>query len=260
MMKSFRHHLRAAATVSCALALTSCSTGGGAQGDKRLVNEGELVVAMSGEFQPFSYFENNELTGFDYDIAVAIAEEMGLTLKTETAAVSSLIQGLQSHRYDALIASLSPTDKRKEVVDFTESYYSSGAQYFVTNDSDCEAFDIKSHAKVGVANGTTYAEYLTDQGFTGEVVSLESDSLALEDTEAGRLDGTITDQLVGLYQIKKAERDMRACGDPLYTEGPAIAVAKDSPLKDEINAALTTIKDDGTYADISQKWFGEDIS
>ncbi|WP_158600649.1 transporter substrate-binding domain-containing protein [Tessaracoccus antarcticus] len=224
------------------------------------MTDGELVVAMSGEFKPFSHFDNNELTGFDYDIAVAIAGEMGLTLRTETAAVSSLIQGLQSHRYDALIASLSPTDKRKEVVDFTEAYYSSGAQYFVTTDSDCQKFDINSDVKVGVANGTTYAEYLSEQGFTGEVVSFESDSIALEDTEAGRLDGTITDRLVGLYQINEAGRDMRPCGDPLYTEGPAIAVAKGSPLKDAIDDALTKIKDDGTYADISEKWFGQDIS
>lgn len=253
-------HFRAAAiAIGCAAMLTACSAGG-SQDDKRLVHEGELIVGMSGEFQPFSYYEGNDLTGFDYDVAVAIAEEMGLTLKTETAAVASLIQGLQAHRYDALIASLSPTEKRKEVVDFTDSYYSSGAQYFVTNDSDCEEFDITSDAKVGVANGTTYAEYLADEGFKGEVVSFESDSLALEDTEAGRLDGTITDQLVGLYQINKAQRSMRACGDPLYTEGPAIAVAKDRPLKGDINAALAAIKEDGTYADISQKWFGEDIS
>ncbi len=260
-MKRFREGIQVVAVFAvCALALTACSTGTGAEGDMQLVKDGELVVAMSGEFQPFSYVDGNQLTGFDYDIAVAIADEMGLTLKTETAAVASLIQGLQSGRYDALIASLSPTDQRKEVVDFTDSYYSSGAQYFVVNDSDCEAFDIDSNAKVGVANGTTYSEYLTQEGFTGEVVSFESDYLALEDTENGRLDGTITDQLVGLYQIKKAERDMRPCGDPLYTEGPAIAVAKDNPLKDDINAALTAIKDDGTYADLSEKWFGQDIS
>ena len=257
-MRTFRTHARTAAVVAaCAFALTACSSGGD---DGGLITEGQLVVAMSGEFKPFSHFDDNQLTGFDYDIAVAIAEEMGLELTAETAAVSSLIQGLQSHRYDALIASMSPTDKRKEVVDFTEPYYSSGAQYFVRNDSDCEAFDVESAVTVGVANGTTYAEYLTEEGFTGEVVSFESDAIALEDTEAGRLDGTITDRLVGLYQLKEAGRDMRPCGDPLYTEGPAIAVAQGSALKGEIDQALTSIKDDGTYADISNKWFGEDIS
>ena len=258
-MRTFHNRARLAAiAAACAVALSACSSSDGDDGG--LITDGQLVVAMSGEFKPFSHFEDNKLTGFDHDIAVAIAQEMGLELTAETAAVSSLIQGLQSHRYDALIASMSPTDKRKAVVDFTEPYYSSGAQYFVRNDSDCESFDIESSATVGVANGTTYAEYLTDQGFTGEVVSFESDAIALEDTETGRLDGTITDRLVGLYQLKEASRDMRPCGDPLYTEGPAIAVAKDSPLKARIDEALTNIKDDGSYAEISNKWFGEDIS
>lgn len=259
----FRTHARtAAAAVACALALTACSDGGG--GDEegpQLINEGELVVAMSGEFKPFSHFDDdNNLTGFDYDIAAAIAEELDLELKTETAAFASLIQGLQSNRYDALIASMTPTEERAEVVDFTGSYYTDGAQYFVPTDSDCEAFDIESNLNVGVANGTTYAQYLEDEGFKGEVVSFESDITALEDTEAGRLDGTITGKLVGLFQIQDAGRDLRACGEPLFTESPAIAVAKDNPLGGDIDAALTAIKDDGTYAEISTKWFGEDIS
>ncbi|RMB61330.1 transporter substrate-binding domain-containing protein [Tessaracoccus antarcticus] len=261
-MKTFRQHARAAAAaLACAVALTACSGSGGGDGDEaKLITKGELVVAMSGEFKPFSHFENNTLTGFDYDIAAAIADEMGLTLKPETASFASLIQGLQSNRYDALIASMTPTDKRKEVVDFTESYYTDGAQYFVKKDSDCEAFDIGSATKVGVANGTTYDQYLKDEGFKGEVVSFESDITALEDTEAGRLDGTITGLLVGLFQIQDAKRDIRACGEPLYTESPAVAVAKGNPLKADIDAALKSIKDNGTYADISNKWFGEDIS
>ncbi len=262
-MKIFRHPVRAAAAVAaCALALTACSGGGGADGDKaQLINDGEIVIAMSGEFKPFSHFdEGNNLTGFDYDIADAIATELDLTLKTETASFASLIQGLQSNRYDALIASMTPTEKRAEVVDFTESYYTDGAQYFVKTEADCEAFDIESTVKVGVANGTTYSEYLSDEGFKGEVVSFESDITALEDTEAGRLDGTVTGLLVGLFQIEDAKRDLRACGDPLYTESPAVAVAKDNPLKADIDEALKTIKDNGTYADISTKWFGEDIS
>lgn len=273
-MKSFRHHARAiAVTAACALALTACGgtdddvdavpTDGATQGESgaQLVNDGEIVIAMSGEFKPFSHFdEGNNLTGFDYDIAAAIAEELDLELKTETAAFGSLIQGLRSNRYDALIASVTPTEERAEQVDFTESYYTDGAQYFVPTDSDCEALDLEADLNVGVANGTTYAKYLSDEGFKGEVVSFESDITALEDTEAGRLDGTITGLLVGLFQINEAERDLRACGEPLFTDSPAIAVAKDNPLKGDIDGALQAIKDDGTYAEISEKWFGEDIS
>ncbi|MDO5736119.1 MAG: transporter substrate-binding domain-containing protein [Propionibacteriaceae bacterium] len=266
-MKNFRHHARAAAVaLACAVALTACSGGGdGGNSDDgdgpKLIKEGQIVIAMSGEFKPFSHFdEGNNLTGFDYDIAAAIADEMGLTLKAETASFASLIQGLRSKRYDALIASMTPSDERKKEVDFTESYYTDGAGYFVKTASDCEAFDVESTGTVGVANGTTYAQYLADEGFKGEVVSFESDITALEDTEAGRLDGTITGLLVGLFQIKDAGRDLRQCGEPLYTESPAIAIRQGNPLKAEVDEALKAIKDNGTYADISTKWFGEDIS
>ena len=71
----------------------------------------------------------------------------------------------------------------------------------------------------------------------------------------------MTDRLVGLYQIEKADRDLRVCGDPLYTEEPAFAVDEgNSVLVDQLNEALATIKDDGTYSEISKKWFGQDIS
>src|SRR5690606_17468618 len=84
------------------LSLAACGgdDGGGGAGDEpQLINEGQMVVAMSGEFRPFSHFESNQLTGFDYDIAVAIAEEMGLELETQTGAFDTLIQGVQSNRY-----------------------------------------------------------------------------------------------------------------------------------------------------------------
>lgn len=274
MMKNMRQRARTIAVAAvCALALTACSdaaedtagveaTGDGEAGTSaKLINDGEFVVAMSGEFKPFSHFDdNNELTGFDFDIAGAIADELGLTLKAETASLGSLIQGLQSSRYDALVASMSATEERMNAVDFTEPYYTDGASYFVPNDSDCEAFDMEADLKVGVANGTTYDKFLRDGGFEGEVVTFESDFTALQDTEAGRLDGTVTGKLVGLYQIQEASLPLRECGDSLYSEGPAIAVAKENPLKDDINDALEAIKDDGTYAEISEKWFGEDIS
>ena len=87
-------------------------------------------------------------------------------------------------------------------------------------------------------------------------------SIDVEKQQATFFGGTtsVTGLLVGLFQIQDAGRDLRACGEPLYTESPAVAVAKDNPLKADIDEALQAIKDNGTYADISNKWFGEDIS
>ncbi|WP_109472141.1 transporter substrate-binding domain-containing protein [Ornithinimicrobium cavernae] len=243
------------AVAAASLALTAC--GGG---DQKLLNDGTLVVAMSGEFQPFSHFEGDQLTGFDYDIAVAIAEELELELETQTGAFDSLIQGVKSDRYDVLIASMTPTEERDEQVDFTDPYYLSGATVFVTNDSDCQDPTQMDSPVIGVASGTTYESFLNEQDWVGEIRTFTSDITALEDTEVGRLDGGMTDRLVGLYQIDQADRDLRACGEPLYTEEPAFAVREgNTELVDELNAALATIIEDGTYAEISEKWFGQNI-
>ncbi|NLG20252.1 MAG: transporter substrate-binding domain-containing protein [Actinomycetales bacterium] len=243
------------AVAAASLALTAC---GGS--DQKLLNDGELVVAMSGEFQPFSHFEGDQLTGFDFDIAVAIAEEMGLELETQTGAFDSLIQGLKSDRYDVLIASMTPTEDRDKQVDFTDPYYLSGATVFVTNDSDCTDPTQMDSPVIGVASGTTYESFLSEEDWVGEIRTFTSDITALEDTEVGRLDAAMTDRLVGLFQINQADRDLRVCGEPLYTEEPAFAVREgNTELVNELNAALAAIIDDGTYAEISEKWFGQNI-
>ncbi len=263
--RASRSSLTAALAAGALFALAACggSDGGGgdAGGEPQLINEGQMVVAMSGEFRPFSYFEDNELAGFDYDIAVAIADEMGLELETKTGAFDTLIQGVQSNRYDVLIASMSPTEDRDKAVDFTDSYYTSGATMFVRNDSDCQDPTQMDSPTVGVASGTTYESFLKDEDWVGDIRTFTSDVTALEDVDSGRLDGAMTDRLVGLYQIDQAGRSLRACGDPLYTEEPAFAVKEgNAALVEQLNEALAAIKEDGTYAEISKKWFGQDIS
>ena len=252
-----RAALVGALTATALLALSACGSGD----DAKLLNDGEVVIAMSGEFKPFSHFEGNELTGFDHDIAVAIAEELDLELKTETGAFDTLIQGVKSKRYDVLIASMTPTPERDEAVDFSDPYYSSGAAMFVQQDSDCQDPMAMKDDNVGVASGTTYKSFLEDEGWTGEIASFTSDITALEDVGVGRLDGAVTDRLVGLNTIEEAGMDLRVCGEPLYTEEPAFAVREgNEELVDELNAALATIKENGTYGEISEKWFGQDIS
>lgn len=259
----------AALAAALPLVLAACGGGDGGGdgaaegGDAQLINDGTLVVAMSGEFQPFSYFEGNTLTGFDYDIGAAVAEEMGLEIQGETAAFSSLIGGVQANRYDVIIGSMTPTEERAEAVSFTNAYYTDGAQAFVPAGTDCTDVTAMDAATVGVATGTTYASWLEENGgdWVGEVRSFDSDVVALRDLGTGRLDAVITGRMTGLYQIEEAGLEAVACGDPLYTESPAFAVKKgNDALVEELNAALDTIIEDGTYAELSEKYFGEDLS
>ncbi len=245
-----------------AFALGACGSGKAeGPGGAELLKTDELVVAMSGEFQPFSYRDGNTLTGFDYDIAKAVADEMDLKLETKTGAFDTLIGGLKSNRYDVLVASMTPTEERKTQVDFTDGYYSSGAQAFVAANSDCSDVAQLDKPTIGVAAGTTYNDFLKDKPWVGKVRTFGSDVTALRDVSSGRLDAALTDRLVGLYQIKEAGLDLKACGDPLYSEEPAFAVKKgNDKLTAELNKALAAIEENGTYAEISKKYFGQDIS
>ena len=263
-----------AAVSAVALGLSACgsddgdgddTTGGDAAAgdDLGLIDEGTLVVAMSGEFQPFSYFEGNTLTGFDHDIGVAVAEELGLEVDAQTGAFDTLIQGISANRYDVLIASMTPTEERYEQVDFTDSYYISGAQAFVAPGTECTDISELDSPTIGVASGTTYQDWLNENGgdWVGEIRTFSSDVTALQDVSTGRLDAAMTDRNVGLYQIQESGLDLVECGDPVFTEEPAFAVEEgNTALRDALNEALATIKEDGTYAEISEEYFGKDIS
>lgn len=245
-----------------ALTLGSCTSSDKAVGDKpKLIKEGQLVVAMSGEYRPFSYVESGKVVGFDVDIAQAIADELGLELVVKTAGYSTLVEGTASGRYDMLIASVTATPERARVVDFADGYYSSGAQLFVKKGQQCKSIkDLGTNPQLGVASGTTYDKYIKDKKITNRVKTFESDITALQDAATGRLDGAITDQLVGQHQIEEAGLDVEVCGDRLYSDTQAPAVAKGNPLGPATSEALKNIIDNGTYAKISEKYFGKDIS
>lgn len=240
---------------------TGGSSEGGGGEDLGLITEGTLTSASSGEYRPFSYKEDGKLVGFDKDIADAVAKEMGLESDTKTGEFDTLIQGVKTNRYDVVIGSMTPTDKRKEQVSFTDGYYTSGAQAFVQDSSDCTDPSKLKKATVGVARGTTYADFLEGKAWVGEVKTYASDVTALEDLGTGRLDAVVTDKLVGLNQIKEADKPLKDCGELLFEEEPAFAVNKDNEaLITALNEALATVKEDGTYAELSKKWFGQDIS
>ncbi|MFC5931316.1 amino acid ABC transporter substrate-binding protein [Cryobacterium melibiosiphilum] len=226
------------------------------------VTEGTLTCAMSGEYRPFNFYdESNELVGFDVDICNGIAEELGLEAEPVTGAFNSLIAGLTSDRYDAIIGSMSSTEERLAQVDFTESYYATGAELFVATDSSItDVADLKD-ATVGVALGTTFEEYARTLEGVSDVTTFQADIDALRDLEAGRVDAVITQGFMGRYLAKNADLKVDAVGDVLFPDVAAIPVNKENPeLLDAINAALVTMHEDGTYEAISIDWFGEDIS
>lgn len=222
----------------------------------------EFSWACSGQYRPFNYYdESNSLTGFDVEIGKALCEKMGMEPKPVTTQWDSLIPGLQAKRYDAILGSMTIKEDRLEQADFSEPYYVSGAQLFVYKDSGIKsAADLKKDTKVGVLTTSTYDEEA--RKYSENIVNYQSDETALRDLNAGRTQVVITDRFVGKLAISETGlENIEMVGDLLFVEKVGIAFRKDDDtLREKVNEALKAIKEDGTYLQISNKYFGQDIS
>ncbi|WP_202080250.1 transporter substrate-binding domain-containing protein [Caldalkalibacillus salinus] len=227
-----------------------------------LLEEGVLTYAMSGEYHPFNYKDENtgELAGFDVEIGEAIAEYHGWEPVPYATPFSGIVSGLNSGKYDAIIGSMGITPDRAKEVDFSDPYYLSGAQLFVPEGSDIESLEqMNDDHVIGVALGTSYEPVARE--YTSQVSTYESDVTALRDLSVSEnLDAVITDRLVGLIAIEETGFEIEMAGDLIYEEQMAIAVQKgNEELLDAINEALAEIRENGTYVNISDRYFGTDI-
>ena len=222
-----------------------------------------VKFAGSGGYPPFNYFnEDNEVVGFDVDVAAEIASRLGMELEYVTTAWDGIIEGLRAGRYDGILGSMAITDERLKVVDFSTPYYYSGAQVITAKDSSIKSLDdIGSDTVIAVVTGTTFEQDVAGLGATARLY--EDDNQTLMELINGRVDAVITDRVVGLNAMSKISGGdkLKLTGELLRKERCAIAIQKDDPLLAEVDAALEAMRADGTLTAISAKWFnGADIT
>lgn len=222
---------------------------------------GEIRIGTEGAFPPFNYFdEKNQLTGFEIDLGNAIAKKLGLKPVWITQAFDSLLIQLNQGRFDFVIASHGITEERAKAVDFTNPHYCTGGVIVSKKGGPKTAKDLQGKV-VGVQIGTTYMEAAQKIPEIKQVRTYQKDPDALQDLLAGRLDAWITDRFVAKEAIKerKLENTLQL-GELVFQEKVAMAVAKgNKSVLDALNGALAELMKDGTYAQISKKWFGEDV-
>lgn len=244
------------------LLLVACGTSDAQKGENLLEEievENKLVVGIEGAYPPFNFFDSDDnLIGFDVDIANEIGDRMGVEVEFKPTPWDTIIGGLEAKKFDVIISSVAPTEERKAKVDFTDSYYTTGVQIFTEEGSDIKRKEDLEGKEVGVATGTTFAEEAESLG--GEAVYYDSDLLTFQDLTNGRVDAVITDKAVGSRIILEHDYSFEPIDELLYEEKPGITLAKDEPeLKDKLNQIINDMKEDGTYEEISNEWFGENI-
>nr|WP_263324048.1 ABC transporter substrate-binding protein [Neobacillus sp. Marseille-Q6967] len=224
-----------------------------------LINEGKLTFAMTGQYPPLNFKKDGKLDGFEVEIGNEIAKRIGLEPNPVTNQWETMIQGLKAKKYDVIIGSMTATEERDKQVDFTEPYYLSGAQIFVAADnSEITSKDDLKDKTVGVIQSSTWqdmAEELSDN-----VKGYPLDINALQDLELGRIDAVITDKIVGVNAQNEKGLKIKPVDDLLNEDRISVAVAEgNKELVDQINEAIQSMIDDGTYEEISMKWFNANM-
>jgi polar amino acid transport system substrate-binding protein len=223
--------------------------------------KGEIRMAMSGQYPPFNFVdENNQLTGFDVEIGGEVAKRIGVKGVPLSTAWDGIIAGLLAKKYELICGSMAITEERLKSIDFSDPYYRSGAQVFVKKGSTIASVAELKGKKVGVTLGTTYEKWVRANIADADVRTYKGVPDMILEVSSGRIDGFISDRIVGALAIKEKGAPIALAGDLLYEEKMGIALRQNNPeLKAAINEALTAMKADGTYKAISMKWLGIDV-
>ncbi|SKA37197.1 lysine/arginine/ornithine ABC transporter substrate-binding protein [Photobacterium toruni] len=224
----------------------------------------DLKFATEATYAPFEYMDaNNQIQGFDIDIAKALCSEMKATCTFHNQAFDSLIPALKFKRYDAAISAMDITKARQQQVNFSNTYYDNAAAFVSLKNHVADKAALNGK-RVGVQNGSTHQSYITDQMSDVVAVPYTSYQDAFMDMQNGRIDSVFGDTAVVAEWFKKGNGDkLSYVGKPVtntkyFGNGFGIAVNKNNQaLVEQLNKALATIKENGQYQAIFEQYFGK---
>jgi cystine transport system substrate-binding protein len=237
-----------------ALALTGCAA-------TSTSSEGSDDAAPS--YKPFSFHEDGtgDLTGYDVEIITAVAEKLGVEATFEETQWDAIFAGLDAGRFAVIANQVSINPEREESYDFSDPYTVSPGVIVVTEDNT----DISSFADL---EGKTTAQSLTSNWYElatesgANVEAVEGWAQAVSLLQDGRVDATVNDSLTFLdYEKTTPNSGLKIAAETDDPSLSAFAFAKgNTELRDAVNDALTELRADGTLAEISEKYFGADVS
>ncbi len=223
-----------------------------------------IRFGMEATYPPFEYFDdNNELTGFDVELAKALCAELKAVCEFSNQPFDSLIPSLKFRRFDAIISGMDITPARREQVSFSDPYYENSAVFLARKNSNLTDQSSLVGKTVGVQNGSTHQAYLINELEKKGVKSRSYDNIhsALLDMSNGRINAVFADTAVANEWLAgHGKGEFEAVGekikDPSYFGiGMGIATRPGNPLTEKLNAALTAVKASGIYQTLYSKYF-----
>jgi len=218
-----------------------------------------IKVGCDAAFAPFEFVdaETGELLGFDLDLMRAIGEELNMEVEIHNVAWDGIIPGLVSGNYNVIASAMTITEERKETVNFSDAYINAGQVIAVRgNETAIHSPADLDGRKVAVQISTTgHFEAEKIPGIT-EIKKFNTSPDAFLELANGGVDAVVIDLGVAAEQIKANPGMYKIAGEPFTTEEYGFAMRKsDTELLEQINQALVTLKENGKYDEIYQKYF-----
>ncbi len=233
---------------------------------EKVMDKGVFVLGLDDAFPPMGFRdENNEIVGYDIDLAKEVTSRMGVKLVTQPIDWSSKEQELATGNIDCIWNGLTITDERKEVILFTEPYLKNQQILIVKADAPYKTLSDLAGKVVGLQGGSTASDAMDAspefKASLKEIIEFSENLTALMDLEAGGVDAVLLDLFVANDNIKRSGKNFRILNESLTEEEYGVGFRKnDVALRDKVQATLQDMASDGTIANISNKWFGADIS
>ncbi|MBE5963031.1 MAG: amino acid ABC transporter substrate-binding protein [Lachnospiraceae bacterium] len=252
-------------------ALVACgkSEKGGEDTSLSYIKEkGTFVLGLDDSFPPMGFRDdNNEIVGFDIDLAKAVCKKLGVTLVTQPIDWNAKEQELATKNIDCIWNGFSITDERKEQLAMTDAYLTNTIAVVVNDGSDIASLSDLSGKRAALQSGSAAEEALNAEeeknlkDSLAEVNQFKDYITALMDLESGNSDAVLMDSVVAKYMINENGKKFVILDEYLTADEYGIGFRKgDDALRDEVWNALVELKADGTVAEIADKWFGEDIT
>ncbi|MEP9361616.1 transporter substrate-binding domain-containing protein [Nocardioides sp. CN2-186] len=250
---------------------------------KEVCDKGTITVSTDPAYPPQSSLDPKTGTyvGFDIDVATEIAKRLGVEVAWESPSWDVITAGSWNDRWQMSVGSMTPTNARQKVLDFSQPYYFTPA-VVVVNADNSSVSDLSTDLdgkKIGVCSGCTYEQYLDKSlainGFDFDFViddadihGYDTDTTALQDLALGdgtRLDAVITSSTTAQGYID-AGNPVKIVGDPVFYEPLSVAIDKSSEadptsLAAAVDKIVGEMHDDGTLSELSKKWYdGADLT
>ena len=244
-----------AAPASSASAAASASASSGEQTALPTVEAGKLHMSTNAAFPPYEMVaDNGAFEGIDVEVAGAIAEKLGLELVVDDMGFDAALQAAQTGKSDIVMAGVSVTEARKEVMDFTDSYTTAVQVIIVTEDSAIATVDDLANASmIGCQVATTGYIYCSDDYGEDKVTAFDNGAAAVMALQNGQVDAVVIDSAPA-EEFVKANTGLKILDTEYVEEEYAIGLAKGSALTVAINDAMNELKEDGTLQSIIDKY------